>query len=96
MVIASSFISHIELGWTVPEVKAWYDQLTSFCRVLLFDKAGVGLSDPVPKVRSLDDRAIEIEAVMDAASFNTPAPLPYSRWVAGMTWTGTLTTLPNV
>jgi pimeloyl-ACP methyl ester carboxylesterase len=71
LVVASSFISHIELGWTVPEVKAWYDQLTSFCRLLLFDKAGVGLSDPVPKVRSLDDRATEIEAVMDAAGFNT-------------------------
>src|SRR5262249_51630362 len=30
---------------------------------------GVGLSDPVPKVRTLDDRAAEIEAVMDAAGF---------------------------
>ena len=70
LVVASSFISHIELGWTVPEVKAWNDQLTS-CRVLLFDKAGVGLSNPVPKVRSLDDRATEIEAVMDAAGFDT-------------------------
>ena len=31
----------------------------------------MGLSDPVPKVRSLDDRATEIEAVMDAAGFDT-------------------------
>ncbi len=71
LVVASSFISHIELAWTVPQVKAWYDQLTSFSRVLVFDKAGVGLSDPVPKVRSLDDRATEIEAVMDAAGFDS-------------------------
>jgi class 3 adenylate cyclase len=42
---------------------------STFCRVLLFDKAGAGLSDPVPKVRTLDDRAAEIEAVMDAAGF---------------------------
>jgi class 3 adenylate cyclase/pimeloyl-ACP methyl ester carboxylesterase len=35
----------------------------------LFDKAGVGLSDPVPKVRTLDDRVAEIEAVMDAVGF---------------------------
>jgi pimeloyl-ACP methyl ester carboxylesterase len=41
----------------------------AFCRVLLFDKAGVGLSDPVPKVRTLDDRAAEIEAVMDTVGF---------------------------
>ena len=45
------------------------ERLSTFCRVLLFDKAGVGLSDPAPKVRTLDDRAAEIEAVMDAAGF---------------------------
>ena len=71
MVLASSFVSHIELVWTSPEAKAWYDGLSTFCRVLHFDKAGVGLSDPVPKVRSLEDRATEIEAVMDAAGFDS-------------------------
>jgi class 3 adenylate cyclase len=73
LVISSSFISHIELSWTIPEAKAWYDQLGSFCRVLIFDKAGVGLSDPVPKVRTIEDRAAEIEAVMDAAGFDGAA-----------------------
>ena len=69
LVVAGSFVSHIELFWTVPEFEAWIEQLATFCRVLLFDKAGVGLSDPVPQVRTLDDRAAEIEAVMDAAGF---------------------------
>jgi class 3 adenylate cyclase len=35
----------------------------------MFDKAGVGLSDPIPKVRLLEERAAEIEAVMDAVGF---------------------------
>ena len=74
LVIASSFISHVELFWTVPEAKAWLDQLASFCRVLWFDKAGVGLSDPVPKVRTLEDRAAEIEAIMDAAGIRLRRP----------------------
>jgi class 3 adenylate cyclase len=69
LVFVAPFTSHIELVWTVPELKAVFDQLATFCRVLLFDKAGVGLSDPVPHVRTLDDRAAEIEAVMDAAGF---------------------------
>ncbi len=69
LVFAGSFITHIELFWTMPEFEAWNLQLATFCRVLLFDKAGVGLSDPVPHVRTLDDRAAEIEAVMDAAGF---------------------------
>jgi pimeloyl-ACP methyl ester carboxylesterase len=73
LVFAGSFVSHVELFWTMPEFRAFMDQLSTFCRVVLFDKAGVGLSDPVPKVRTLDDRAAEIEAVMDAAGFEKAA-----------------------
>ena len=69
LVFVAPFVSHLELFWTVPEYKAFFDRLATFCRVALFDKAGVGLSDPVPKVHTLDDRAAEIEAVMDAAGF---------------------------
>jgi pimeloyl-ACP methyl ester carboxylesterase len=69
LVFAGSFVSHVEFFWTVPEFEAFFEQFTRFCRVLLFDKAGVGLSDPVPQVRTLDDRAAEIEAVMDAVGF---------------------------
>lgn len=70
LVFAWSFVSHIELFWTMPEVKALFERLGTFCRILFFDKAGVGLSDPVSRVRTLDERAAEIEAVMDAASFS--------------------------
>ena len=69
LVVAGSFASHIELYWSMPEFKACFEQLATFCRVLMFDKAGVGLSDPVPHVRTLDDRAAEIGAVMDAVGF---------------------------
>jgi pimeloyl-ACP methyl ester carboxylesterase len=71
LVVAGSFVSHVELYWTMPEFEAFFGQLATFCRVLLFDKAGVGLSDPIPKVRTLDDRATEIEAVMDAVGFGS-------------------------
>ncbi len=71
LVFVAPFVSHIDVAWAAPEYKAFFEQLATFCRVLLFDKAGVGLSDPVPKVRTLDDRAAEIEAVMDAAGFRT-------------------------
>jgi pimeloyl-ACP methyl ester carboxylesterase len=69
LVFVAPMVSHIELIWTLPEFKAFFDQLATFCRVLLFDKAGVGLSDPIPKVRLLEERAAEIEAVMDAVGF---------------------------
>jgi class 3 adenylate cyclase len=69
LVVVAPLVSHVELLWTQPDLKAFLNQLSTFCRVLLFDKAGVGLSDPIPHVRTLDDRAAEIEAVIDAVGF---------------------------
>ena len=69
LVFVGPMVSHIELFWTLPEFKAFFEQLATFCRVVMFDKAGVGLSDPIPKVRLLEERAAEIEAVMDTVGF---------------------------
>src|SRR5215470_4114497 len=73
LLFVGPFVSHVELFWTLPEYKAFFEHLATFCRVVVFDKAGVGLSDPVPRVRSVDDRAAEIEAVMDAVGFQKAA-----------------------
>jgi pimeloyl-ACP methyl ester carboxylesterase len=73
LVFVGPMVSHIELFWTMPEFKAFFEQLATFCRVVMFDKAGVGLSDPIPKVRLLEERAAEIEAVMDAVGFGKAA-----------------------
>ena len=64
LVFVGPMVFHVELFWAMPEFKAFFDQLATFCRVLVFDKAGLRLSDPVPKVRTLHDRGAEIEAVM--------------------------------
>jgi hypothetical protein len=42
LVFVGSFVSHVELFWTLPEFQAFMEQLSTFCRVLVFDKAGVG------------------------------------------------------
>src|SRR6201993_3193858 len=72
LVFVGPMVGHTELFWALPEFKAFFDQLATFCRVVMFDKAGNGLSDPIPKVRLLEERVAEIEAVMDAVSFAKP------------------------
>ena len=72
LVFVGPMISHIELFWTLPEYKAFFDQLATFCRVLCRQGRGRAV-DPVPQVRTLDDRAAEIEAVMDAVGFGKAA-----------------------
>ena len=38
LVFVGPMVTHIDLFWTMPEFKAFFEQLATFCRVLLFDK----------------------------------------------------------
>ena len=44
------FVSHLDLYWAAPETAAFFSRLASFSRLILFDKRGTGLSDPVSGV----------------------------------------------
>ena len=60
-------ISNIETIWEYPESARFLDSLASFCRVVLYDKRGQGMSDRVDEVPTLERRAADTRAVMDAA-----------------------------
>lgn len=78
IVLVPGFISHIELFWGDPAIKSFLDRIASFSRLLIFDKAGTGLSDPVSGVPTLEERAGEVGAVMDAAGMQRAAVLGFS------------------
>jgi len=61
------FVSHVELAWDVPGLAAFTRQLSSFCRLIRFDKRGTGMSDRVSGVPTLETRMDDVRAVMDAA-----------------------------
>jgi pimeloyl-ACP methyl ester carboxylesterase len=48
-------------------------ELASFARVILYDKRGTGLSDPVDGVPTLESRADDLRAVLDAAGSDRAA-----------------------
>ncbi len=73
IVLVPSFVSHIEFFWSHPAIKSFFDRITRFARLLIFDKAGTGLSDPVSGIPTLEERADEVEAVMDAAGMQRAA-----------------------
>jgi pimeloyl-ACP methyl ester carboxylesterase len=60
-------ISNVELLWEHPLFARYTERLASFARVIHFDKRGTGLSDRVKTIASLEERADDIRAVMDAA-----------------------------
>jgi pimeloyl-ACP methyl ester carboxylesterase len=53
-------------------------QLAQQTRLILWDKRGTGLSDPVTQVPTLDERMEDLHAVLDAANADHPALLGIS------------------
>ncbi len=64
------WISNIELMWEDPAQARLLERLAAFSRLILFDKRGTGLSDPVPLdlLPTLEERMDDVRAVMDAAA----------------------------
>jgi class 3 adenylate cyclase len=62
----------IEHLWDLPAAVRFYDRLSSFARVLLFDRRGTGASDPAPGPPTLEQQIEDMLTVMDAAGFERP------------------------
>ena len=67
LIIVRGYISHLEVAWESPALASFYRRLASFCRLILFDKRGTGLSDRVPEDRlpTLEQRMDDVRAVME-------------------------------
>ncbi len=68
IVVVPGFVSHVELGWGVPFHGEFRRRLASFARLIVFDKRGTGLSDPVAGAPSLETRMDDLRVVLDAAA----------------------------
>ena len=66
LVLIPGTLSHAELYWEFPINQYLLKRLTSFARVIVFDKRGQGLSDRVGE-QTLEERIGDVRAVMDAA-----------------------------
>ena len=69
LVFVMGWVSHLEYFWNEPSFARFLTRLSSMARLILFDKRGTGLSDPVPvsELPSLDTRLDDVRAVMEAA-----------------------------
>lgn len=67
LVFVPGWISEIEMCWEEPQFARFLERLGKFCRVILFDKRGTGLSDRDVGYPTLEQRMDDVRAVMDAA-----------------------------
>jgi pimeloyl-ACP methyl ester carboxylesterase len=66
IILMPGTLSHVELFWELPVNEYILKRLTSFARVIVFDKRGQGLSDRVAE-HTLEERIGDVRAVLDAA-----------------------------
>src|SRR5260370_15613062 len=64
IILVPGTVSHVELYWELPVNQYLLKRLTSFARVITFDKRGQGLSDRVAE-QSLEERVRDVLAVDD-------------------------------
>ena len=73
LILVPGFVSHVEALWDFPGARRFFNRLGSFSRLILYDKRGTGLSDPVSEVPSTEERVADLTAVLDAAGSERPA-----------------------
>ena len=68
VVYVPGWVSNVEVMWEDPGLARFLNRIASFSRLILFDKRGTGLSDPVSidDLPSLEVRMDDLRAVMDA------------------------------
>ena len=75
LVCVPGLLNHIESAWDEPSFARHYRRLASFCRLVLLDRRGAGLSDRLPSAAAptIEERAEDIAAVVEAVGCEQPA-----------------------
>jgi len=66
LVFVMGWVSHLEYYWREPSFASFLRRLARVSRLILFDKRGTGLSDPVLQMPTLEQRMDDVRAVLDA------------------------------
>lgn len=73
IVFFGPFITHVELLWEDPGARRFFEGLASFSRLVLYDKRGNGMSDPiVGALPTIEERVDDLRAVLEAAGCEAP------------------------
>jgi class 3 adenylate cyclase len=66
LIVGMPWVTHLVVGWEDAPNAQFFRDLSSFARLILFDKRGVGLSDRDVGIPTLEERMDDFRAVMDA------------------------------
>jgi len=77
VVFADHWFSNVDAQWDFPPLADLLTKLASFCRLIVFDKRGMGLSDPVSIecLPTIEEWIDDLRAVLDTIGSERPAVL---------------------
>jgi pimeloyl-ACP methyl ester carboxylesterase len=77
LVFTPGSFGHLDIGWEDPGIALFCRTLASFCRLIIFDRRGTGISDPLPPdpLPPWEAYAQELAAVLDAVGTERAALL---------------------
>lgn len=78
LVFVPGWVSHVEAWWEMPLAQRFLLRLSSFSRLILFDKRGTGASDRVAGFPTIEERIDDVRAVMDEAGSERAAMVGFS------------------
>jgi class 3 adenylate cyclase len=85
LLVVLGFVSHLEIMPALPQAAHFYERLSSFARVISFDKRGMGLSDRDAGAYTLENVVDDALAVLDDLGIERAAVLGISEGGAATT-----------
>ena len=75
ILLLDQWFGNLDAQWDVPPLAELRERLASFGRLIMFDKRGTGLSDPIPtsSLPTLEEFMEDIPAVLDTVGSERPA-----------------------
>jgi class 3 adenylate cyclase len=82
IIMVPGVVSHVEFAHEAPGYTSFLRRLSTFSRVITFDKRGQGLSDRISGAPSLEERMDDVRAVMDVVGSKRAAIWGFSEGCA--------------
>jgi class 3 adenylate cyclase len=79
LLFLTGWLTQLEQLWEAPANRRFLERLAAFCRLILFDSRGTGLSDRILNAYTVEQEAQDAIAVLDAAGSEHAALFTYAQ-----------------
>jgi class 3 adenylate cyclase len=77
-IFVPGILTNIEIAIEEPSMRRFFERIGEFCRLIVFDRRGSGMSDPLPDEFTLEQETADLIAVLDAAGAERVALCGYT------------------